>query len=470
MLPILRHRLTRRTLFTLLFELLALNGVILLLVYTRSSVWEMPVFNGRMVVFAVCSTAIIQFGFWSFGLYSRQVIYSGREVMRSLVEASALLSVVLFCFCYVFSRASGDALFHPAGAFFPVFLGVIFPLVVCVERYLVLKVFNEGCHYGKVVIVGTDDGTTHVIRDARSHHGQSFKLVGVLGSSADEVGQAIEGCRVIGTISQLPEVVEDLKVRTVILALPYDHRDLPLDYLLECKLAGIQVIDAGAFYESVGQKILLERLEPYSVLFPEGYTMTRVRWLVKAGFERLLATALLAVSALPMLAVYVAIRVSSPGGAIYRQRRVGKGGKTFLLYKFRTMVADAEKETGARWAQRRDPRVTWLGKWLRRARVDELPQLFNVLRGEMAFVGPRPERPEFVDELKERVPFYHYRHFVKPGLTGWAQVQFPYARSLDDSREKLRYDLYYIKHVSLFFDCLIILGTLRAVLKGQGVK
>ena len=469
MLPILRHRLTRRVLGTLLFELVALNVVIVALLFSRSSHWEVPELTLKMIVFALSCTAIIQFGFWSFGLYSRQVVYSGRKVARRLFEASIVLSVVLFCFCYFFSLGWGDPLFHPTTRFFPVFLIVVFPIVVFAERYLVLRLFNEASHFGRVFVVGSGVSCLRVVREARAHHGDTLQFVGILGNSGEEIGQSIEGVPVIGTISQLAEMVDERGARTIILALPYDHPELPLDYLLECKIEGRNVVDAGAFYESVAQKILLERLEPYSVLFPEGYTMTRVRWVLKSAFERVLACVLLAVLGVPLLIVALLVKLTSPGGAIYRQERVGKSGKTFLVLKFRTMVQDAEAG-GVQWAQKNDARVTRLGRFLRRTRIDELPQLINVLRGEMAFIGPRPERPKFVDQFKHDIPFYHFRHFVKPGITGWAQVQFAYARSLDDTREKLRFDLYYIKHVSLFFDAMILLATLRAVVRGGGVN
>ncbi len=467
MLPLLKHRLTRRVLFTLLFELVALNFVILGVLYARLLWWNAPELNGKTVLFSLSATLVIQFGLWSFGLYWKQVIYSGRRVFQSLVGACIVLSIALYCLCFLFSLG-GDKTFEPTLKFF-LLTASLFVLVVGSERLSVLRLFSGDTDFGTVLVVGAGTTTERVIDEARVHHGESFRVAGVVCESGDRVGDVVAGCPVLGVVSQLPELVRAHEVRTVILALPYDHPDLPLDFLLECRMEGLRVCDVTSFYETVSQKILLEKLEPFSVLFPEGYTMTRLRWAAKGITERVLAGALLVGLGIPLAAIWLALRCSSKGSPIYRQQRVGKSGASFTLYKFRTMVVDAEAATGAMFAQTNDPRVTPLGRWLRRTRLDEMPQLINVLKGDMAFVGPRPERPEFVEELKGRIPFYQHRHFVKPGLTGWAQVSFSYGRDLDDSREKLRYDLYYVKNMSLFFDAMITLATLRAVIRGSGV-
>jgi sugar transferase (PEP-CTERM system associated) len=468
MLPLLRHRLTLRVAFTLLFELLALNTCFAGLLHYRKSIWSQEAGSPLIPLFALTCTAVIQFGFWSYGLYSRQVIYSGRRVVQNLAGSFVLLSLLLFPVCYLFTL-TGDPLLRITFKFYIVLLA-LFVMVVGVERFLVLKLFNRGSYLGNILILGTADGTAELIGEARRHHGRSLHLVGIAAEREEQVGRELAGVRILGTLSQIRDIVRNHRVSTVLLSLPYGHPDLPLDFLLECKMNGLFVSDASAFYEGVGQKILLEKLDPFSVLFPGGYTMSKIRWLAKEAFEKLLAFVLLALLALPFLLVMILIRLTSKGPAIYKQERVGKGNRSFTLHKFRTMVDGAERKTGATWASEQDPRVTWIGRLLRRTRFDELPQLFNILKGDMAFVGPRPERPEFVEELKRKLPYYHHRHFVKPGLTGWAQVSFPYAASIEDSREKLRYDLYYVKNMSLFFDLMIVLATLRAVVRGSGVR
>ena len=488
MVPLLKHRLTRRVLYTLVFELVALNAVVLGILYARTEVWGAPSLNGKTFLFALSCTLLIQFGFWSFGLYSKQVIYSGKRVFHNLVGACCVLSVALFFLCYLFSLG-GDLIFKPTLRFFPLLIASLFLVVVAVERFSILRIFRGDTHFGRMLFVGADQCTARVIREAREHLGDGIRIVGALGKTGakeedlagdgdadSQASEASDGSRatcagvpILGSIQDLEHVVRRDKIRTLVLCVPFDDPDLPLEFLLHCKMDGVTVVDAGGFYESVGQKILIEKLEPYSVLYPEGFTMSRLRWATKDIGERLLSALLLVALSLPLLMVWIAVRLSSKGPAIYTQTRVGKNGVPFTVYKFRTMAVDAEEKTGATFAQANDPRVTTVGKFLRRTRLDELPQLINVLKGDMAFVGPRPERPEFVEDLQSKLPFYKHRHFVKPGLTGWAQVSYGYGRHLDDSREKLRYDLYYVKNMSLFFDAIIALATVRAVVRGSGM-
>jgi len=467
MFPLIRQRLTPRILFTLLFELVAINLGLLGLLCLRAAHLEFPEYSVRIPLFALCATCVIQFGLWSFGLYSRQVIYSGRRVLASLLGASGFLVIALFPVCYAFSR-SGDPTFALTPRFY-ILLLALFLMVVAVERFAVLRIFRGFSYLGNMLVLGTGEVTREIIREARRHHGSDLRMLGILGDSQDQVGSYVEGVPVLGTLSQVQDAVRDLRVNTILLAASYTHPQLPLDFLVECKLAGIAVYDAGVFYETIAQKILLEKLDPFTLLFPAGYSMTRLRSLAKDLLEKVLALVLLVLFAVPLAVAMLLVRLSSPGPVIYRQARVGKSGRIFTVYKLRSMRVDAEEGTGAQWASRGDPRQTWVGKWLRRTRMDELPQLFNILKGDMAFIGPRPERPEFVEELKKKIPFYHHRHFVKPGLTGWAQVSFPYAATLEDSKEKLRYDLYYVKNMSFFFDFMILLATARAVAKGAGV-
>lgn len=467
MFPVIRQRLTPRISFTLLFELVAINLVVLALLGWRSAELELAGYSHRIPLFAICATLVIQFGLWSFGLYSRQVVYSGRRVFASLLGATALSAVALIPVCYVFSR-TGDPIFAASPTFY-LLLIACFVLVVSIERFVVLRLFRGMSYLGNVLVLGTGEVTCEIIREARRHHGSDLRLLGILGDSPLQVGSYVEGVPILGSLWQVKEAVSDLRVNTILVAVPYNHAHLPLDFLVECKLGGIAVYDAGVFYETISQKILLEKLDPFTLLFPAGYSVTRLKGVAKELVEKLLALLLLLLACVPLAIAALLVRLSSPGPVIYKQARVGKGGRIFTVYKLRSMRQDAESSRGAQWAVKGDARQTWIGKWLRRTRIDELPQLFNILKGDMAFIGPRPERPEFVEQLKKRIPFYHHRHFVRPGLTGWAQVSFPYASSLEDSREKLRYDLYYVKNMSLLFDFVILLATARAVAKGAGV-
>ncbi len=266
------------------------------------------------------------------------------------------------------------------------------------------------------------------------------------------------------------ETVRREKADKIVVSLSERRGVFPLGDVMACKLNGVDVVDAPSFYEQVTGKLFLEGINPSWFIFSNGFKVSRIRKVFKRGVDVFCAIAgiILTVPFLPLVAL--AIKFDSPGPVFYRQKRVGEREKPFFLYKIRTMRSDAENGTGAVWAQKNDSRVTRLGAFFRKCRIDELPQFFNILRGDMSMVGPRPERPEFVDKLKEIVPYYSERHFVKPGVTGWAQVRYPYGASVDDAMEKLRFDLYYIKNLSLTFDFMIILETIQVVLFRKGAR
>ncbi|GLI39258.1 TIGR03013 family PEP-CTERM/XrtA system glycosyltransferase [Geobacter hydrogenophilus] len=263
-----------------------------------------------------------------------------------------------------------------------------------------------------------------------------------------------------------------LRERTdkIVVSLSERRGAFPLSEVLNCKFSGIEVIDAPSFYEEITGKLMIENITPSWFIFSNGFRRTGFGRIMKRSTDLVLSLVgiILVLPVLPFIAL--GIRITSPGPILFRQVRVGQGDRPFALYKFRSMRADAEKASGAVWAQKDDPRITRFGKFLRTSRLDELPQLYNVLRGDMSLVGPRPERPEFVDKLKEVIPYYSERHFVKPGVTGWAQVKYPYGASVDDAIEKLRYDLYYIKNMSMLLDIIIVLETIKVVLFGRGSR
>lgn len=286
-----------------------------------------------------------------------------------------------------------------------------------------------------------------------------------IGSKLDKsirAGLKIDYCELIGLLRK------DGVSRIVVAEQNVKGREELVRTLLECKLRGVAVERAGDFYERLYHKIWLEVVRPEWFIFADGFRITRL-YLMMKRFVDILGTLLLIILTAPLLVVIAAaVKLSSPGPVLFRQERVSQHGKTFTLYKFRSMRQDAERDTGPVWAGENDQRVTPIGRILRKSRLDEIPQAFNILRGELSFVGPRPERPCFVDLLRQRIPYYELRHYVKPGLTGWAQVNYGYAASVEDTCEKLQYDLYYVKHVSLCLDLAIILKTTKMVLLGRG--
>ena len=268
----------------------------------------------------------------------------------------------------------------------------------------------------------------------------------------------------------LIETVRREKADKIVVSLTERRGVFPFQEVMACKLAGVEVEDAPSFYEHVTGKLFLEGINPSWIIFSQGFKVGHLRKVLKRGVDILCATIGIFLTApfLPLIAL--AIKLDSRGPIFYRQERVGEMDKNFYLYKLRTMREDAENGTGAVWAQKNDSRVTRIGEVFRKYRIDELPQFYNILCGEMSMVGPRPERPEFVNKLKEAIPYYSGRHFVKPGVTGWAQVCYPYGASIEDAIEKLRYDLYYIKNITLVFDLMIILETIKVVLFRKGAR
>ncbi len=269
----------------------------------------------------------------------------------------------------------------------------------------------------------------------------------------------------------LLSVVQKHGIDEIVIAVR-DRRNggFPVQQLLECRLKGVKVTELATFFEREHRQMLLESLNPSWMVLGDGFRQGLARRIVKRGFDVAASLALLVVAAPLMVLTAVCISLESGLPILYRQARVGEGGRTFTLYKFRSMRNDAEIDGTPRWADCDDDRATFIGRIIRKLRIDELPQIINVLKGDMSFVGPRPERPYFVDQLSAQIPYYALRHTVKPGITGWAQVRYPYGASVDDSVEKLQYDLYYVKNHGLFLDLMILIDTVQVVLWGKGAR
>ena len=272
------------------------------------------------------------------------------------------------------------------------------------------------------------------------------------------------------TADDLSNTVKLLRATRIVVAMGDRRGKLPVDVLLSLKCRGLQVQDGVEVYEAITGKVPIESIRLGWLLFSPGFRASRFHLVYKRSASIVVSIFGLLLS-LPLLPfIILAIKLTSPGAALYRQKRVGREGVVFYCYKFRTMRADAEADTGATWALDDDPRITRVGKFLRMARLDEIPQLWNVLKGDMSLVGPRPERPEFTEYLSREIPYYQLRQTVRPGITGWAQIRYKYASSLEDAREKLRYDLFYIKNMSVGLDLLVFFQTVKVILFSQGAK
>ncbi len=321
----------------------------------------------------------------------------------------------------------------------------------------------------RVLIVG-DGKLAHdlarVLVYDRSHR---YDVVGFLSGDYSQVGTHIVNPSVIGTIDQLFELSEKYHVHSIAVCVEDRRGAMPLDALLDAKAMGIEVVDGHRMYEEECGRLSIDELKPSFLIFSSGFKRKPVTMLLKRMGD--LVGSVIGLTFLgPLMGVIaLCVKLDTPGPILYRQTRVGLHGYPYVLLKFRSMHHDAEAE-GVKWAELRDSRVTTFGYWLRKLRLDELPQFINVLKGEMSLVGPRPERPHFVQDLRKEIPYYDLRHTVRPGITGWAQTCFHYAASFEDSHVKLQYDLYYVKNLSLWLDLKILFRTVRVVLQGSGAR
>ncbi len=358
--------------------------------------------------------------------------------------------------------------------------GYIEQLIPAAIAYLAIGlVLSRGCFYvmqrvttlPSVLILGIGDEAQAIASELRLPGRTARNVVGFFSTAGDstESEKSIHGTRIFSNNSSLIDVVSRYSVSEIIVAVR-EHRGggIPMDQLLECRIRGVSVLNLAGFCEKTKREVRLDSLKASWLVYGEGFIQGGFRCFMKRLFDIISSVVLLIVTAPLMILAMMAIWFDSPGPVIYRQPRVGLGGRIFMCMKFRSMRLDAEKDGVAKWASKNDPRVTRVGSFMRKTRIDELPQLFSVLIGEMSLVGPRPERPTFVDQLKLDVPFYELRHSVKPGITGWAQVRYHYGGSLEDARKKHQFDLYYVKNNSLLLDMLVLIETVSVVLFREG--
>ena len=321
----------------------------------------------------------------------------------------------------------------------------------------------------RVLVFGTGDEAKAVASALGDPSLRGMQLVGFMPSGNDE--QITVAHEFVFQGRQLLDLVDEESVNEIIVAVRERRGGvLPLRELLDCKMRGVRVFDLSSFYERARGQVRIDSLRASWLIYGEGFRQGLMRTVVKRFFD-LVASFILLVLALPvMLVTALAIVIEDRGPVFYRQIRVGQNGRQFKVTKFRSMRTDAEKDGKPKWASANDDRTTRIGRLIRKLRIDELPQLFNVLIGDMSLVGPRPERPYFVDQLTAEIPFYAVRHCVKPGVTGWAQVRYQYGASVDDAVQKLQYDLYYVKNHTLLLDLVVLAETVRVVLTGEGAQ
>ena len=453
----LRQSFSSATLFQLVAELSWLFAAVMLILHLDGHSEPHP----EAALFALMFAATIVCLNGAFGLYRRaEAISSGSYFVR-LILAPAIGIPLAFLGAQLLP---GELTYHD----WTIALVLALVGLVLVRHAIVLPLVSVFMPH-RVLVLGTGPEARLVEASLAATNPIGMRIVGFY--PLEKTQESVVSASRVVAGGALEETVHSLGVDEVIVAVRQQRGGvLPLRALLECRLEGVQITDLARFFERVHGQVPIESLKVSWLIYGHGFRQNLLRGFVKRCFD-LVVSSMLILVALPLLIVAMLLIVAETGGPVfYRQERVGLRGRSFTVLKLRSMAADAEKDGRATWATVNDHRVTRVGRLLRRTRIDELPQLLNVLKGEMSFVGPRPERPEFVAMLTEQIPFYAVRHSVKPGLTGWAQVRYAYGASVEQSIRKLEYDLYYVKNHSLLLDLVILLETVRVVLLGEGAR
>jgi sugar transferase (PEP-CTERM system associated) len=459
------NRISRRALVLVLAETVLIVGAVWVAAYIRFGDWMWEVMrdeNGMQKAFLialVCQTCL----YYS-DLYELRRISDRKELLVRIVQALGAASFVLAAVYFWFPATMiGRGIFLISAAI----------IAVAVASWRAF--FDWGTQRvgpaERLLLVGTSPASISLAKelyDLRQSLG--VEIVGFIDPDPARVGVPVLNPGVIGTIEDIPAIVRARSVDRVVVSLADARGKLPMDKLLEMRLDGVGFDHLASVYEQYTGKIAVENLRPSWLIFSQGFAKTKLLRSGKRFVDVIASTLGLVVMSPVLLLAGILIKATSRGPVLYHQERVGQYGRVFRIHKLRSMKVNAEATTGAVWAELDDPRVTPLGRFLRRSRLDEFPQLWNVLVGEMSLVGPRPERPEFVEQLTAAIPFYSLRHAVRPGVTGWAQVRYAYGACVEDALEKLQYDLFYIKHLTLAFDFTILFSTIKTVIVGRGAR
>ena len=432
------------------------------LIIGRERAWELLVDDTallRVLLIVVTCQVCLHYA----DLYDLRSINTTRELVTRLMRAIGTTSLILGIAYWLF-----PLLVVEQGVFL---LTTAVAAVLLIAWRSTFKVISERITpRERLLLVGTSPAAIVLARELfERRHELGVEIVGFVDTDASRVGAPVINPGVVGTLDDIPALTARLGVSRVVVSLSDQRGKLPMDRLLDVRLrSGVLFDHLASVYEEYTGKIAVENLRPSWFIFSDGFRKSAWTLTLKRVMDVCLAGVGIVVGAPVMLMTGAVIWLTSDGPVLFHQRRVGLHGKSITVHKFRSMRVDAEASTGAVWSQKDDPRITGVGGFLRRSRLDELPQLWNVMRGDMSFVGPRPERPEFVEQLTQEIPFYGQRHVVRPGLTGWAQVRYTYGANVEDAMMKLQYDLFYIKNHSIALDLYIIFSTIKTVLLRRG--
>jgi sugar transferase (PEP-CTERM system associated) len=458
-------RLNARTILLLLAEATLIFGGLIVAVYLRLGTMdaEEELIQKYGFFKAALATAFCLGAFYLYDLYDFVRMHDRRELVLRLIQALGLAWVALAIAFYALPR-----LMIGRGV---TLIALPLALLLMVAWRISIHWFLGHPDYGeRILIVGSGAAAIEIARETLERRDAGFRILGFVDNDPELLGKSLINPRVVGLTSELAAIVERENVDRIVVSMGERRGQFPSEQLLDLSLSGNVSIEEGAsFYERLTGRVNLDMLRPSWLIFSGRGRQKRMSGIARAILHR--GVALVgAILSLPIaILTAVLIKLESPGPVLYRQERVGKNGRPFTIMKFRSMRVDAEKD-GPVWARSMDDRTTRVGRIIRKIRVDELPQFWNILKGEMSFVGPRPERPHFVSQLAQEIPFYEQRHLIAPGLTGWAQIKYPYGSSIEDARQKLQYDLYYIKNQSLMLDAAILFETIKTILFGRGAR
>ena len=416
-----------------------------------------------LVIRGVAVAFFCQTCMYMLDLYDFKLSYTWVELFFSVVFAVGFFCLGIGVVSYAIpAMVEGGNIYYPT-----IFLVTVLLMIWRIAFYYYIHKYAPPHN---ILIIGADKVATLVAEEIDLRKRLGFKLVGVISLEGQQDAGSEKPLNVLGGFSQIDDIARRYRVQEVVVAMEKRRGKYPVREMLDLRVRGWRITEWQPFFEKLSGYIPIDNLAPSFFIFSEGFRKSLfVHWMRRA-ISFLAALIGLVVLSPFFIVISLLIRMDSPGPVFFTQRRVGLNGTVFRLIKFRSMAQDSEKETGPRWATENDPRITRVGKWLRIYRIDEFPQLVNILKGDIDLVGPRPERPEFVEKLKEAIPYYALRHTIRPGITGWAQVMFPYGGTVEESKEKLQYDLYYVKNMSIKLDLLIMIRTVKILILGRGSR
>ena len=459
-------RLTSRTTGLIFGDVVIIYVGLLFALYLRLGIHDVitQIFESNGLWKILLATLVCLTALYFYDLYDFTVINNRRELFMRLIQAVGsawVLLVLVFYWIPSLEIGRGASIYS-----------IVITLVALLALRTLIHFLMEHPELGeKILIIGEGQKAVDTAEAVLKRRGEGYHIAGFISENFESIERILPGTHNLGTLADLESIVREHKIDRIVIAVRERRGAFPTDTLLRLSLANtVSIEESTSFFERVTGQVHLDMLRPSWLIFNGRARDTRLKMDLREIGHRCLGVIGLIVSFPIALVTIILIKLDSKGEVFYRQERVGKNGRIFEVLKFRSMKTDAEANGTPVWATSNDDRTTRVGRVIRKIRVDEIPQFWNIVKGEMSFIGPRPERPHFVSQLAEEIPFYEHRHLVAPGLTGWAQVKYPYGASVEDARQKLQYDLYYIKNQSFLLDVIIVFATIKTVLFGRGAR